>query len=58
MADSSIDVTWEGKRIQAAEQARATAMPLTMGKVFWAVFLANLAFGVVISIVYAIVTGK
>lgn len=39
-----------------AAQAAGTAMPLTFGKVFWAIVLGNLFTAAIVGIAYSIVT--
>ncbi len=46
------------RRIRDVKEATATAMPLTFGKVFLAVLLANIVSAVVIAIGYAVVTSR
>ena len=37
-------------RLRAVDEAKVTAMPLTFGRVFWAVFLANLLSAIVFAL--------
>ena len=42
------------KRMQAVDEVKATAMPLTFGRVFWAVLLANLVSAIIIGLLHGI----